>query len=222
MFAHKKSAAWQLQNKIEQPRNLFEISQSKAIITKIKLPFLNVLFKLLCFIGCVYLEYFAFNTTTKTTFQIDSNFDDPAIVYCTRYTDIIERTNYKKYGVHKPSRYNTTEFSSNTTKLTISDIFHLTLDSNNTIIDCEIRQDAYKPQKYLQDRCYSLFRVTKYLEGPFICYQFQTKDVRSNFKCDQAALAYAGFNVLYRITMHPRFLFCLRKTWLLSFNWIHN
>ena len=176
-----------------------------------KLSFLNLVFKLLCLIGCVYqvtevsLEYFKFKTTTKATFQIDSNVDDPAIVYCTRYTDILDRTNYQKYGIHKWSRYNSTEVLSDTTKLTIKDIFHLTPDPNDTIAGCEIRRDEYRTVS-LQDRCYSLFRVTKFLEGTFVCYQFQTKHGRSNFKCDEAALAYTGLNVLYRIIMHSRFL----------------
>ena len=181
-------------------------------MAKIKLPFLNLLFKLLCLIGCDYqitkisLEYFTFKTTTKTTFQIDSNVNDPSIVYCTRYTDIIDRTNYKKYGINRKYRYNSTEVLNDTSKVTISDIFHLTPDSNDTITGCEIRRDEYKTLDYLHDYCYTLFRVTKYQEGTFICYQFQTSDVNSNFKCDQSALAYIGFNVLYRITMHPRFL----------------
>ena len=199
-------------HKIEQPQNLFDFCQWKMIRTKMKLSFLNLVFKLFCLVGCLYqitkisLEYFSFKTTTKATFQIDSNVDDPSIVYCTRYTDILDRTNYQKYGIYKRSRHNSTEVLSDTTKLTISDIFHLTPDPNDTIIDCEIRQDEYETKHYLQDRCYSLFRVTKYLEGPFICYQFQTKDVNNDFKCDQAALAYSGLNVLYRMTMHPRFL----------------
>ena len=177
-----------------------------------KLSSLNVLFKLVCFIGCVYqitkisLEYFIFKTSTKTTFQIDSNVKDPAIVYCTRYTDILDRTNYQKYGIYKWSRYNFTEIFSDNTKLTISDIFHLTPDPNDTIIECSVRRDEYDTQDYLRNSCYSLFRVTKYLEGPFICYQFQTTNVNSNFKCDQAALAYYALHILYRITMHPRFL----------------
>ena len=177
-----------------------------------KLSFLNLVFKLLCLIGCGYqitkisLEYFAFNTTTKITFQIDSNVKDPSIVYCTRYTDIIDRTNYKKYGIYRRSRYNFTEMLSDSSKLKISDIFHLTPDANDTIIDCTIRRDEYVTQDYLQDQCYSLFRVTKYQEGPFICYQFQTKNVNNNFKCDQAALAYLGLNVLYSITLHSQFL----------------
>ena len=181
-------------------------------MAKIKSPFLNLVFKLLCLIGCDYqitkisLEYFSFKTTTKTTFQIDSTVDDPAIVYCTRYTDIIDRTNYQKYGIYKRSRYNSTEFLSDTTKLTISDIFHLTPNPNDTIISCEIRRNEYKTARYFQDYCYSIFRVTKYQEGPYICYQFQTKNALSSFKCDQAAFAYIGLNVLYRITIQSQFL----------------
>ena len=181
-------------------------------MAKMKLSFLDFIFKLLCLIGCVYqvtqisLEYFSFKTTTKTTFQIDSNINDPAIVYCTRYTDIIDRTNYKKYGIYSQRRYNFTEILSDTTKLTISDIFHLTPNPNETIIECLIRHDEYDTQKYLQDHCYSLFRVTKYLEGTYVCYQIQTKNVSSNFKCDEAALAYVGLNILYFIRLHPRFL----------------
>ena len=178
----------------------------------IKSSFPNLVFKLLCLIGCVYqitkisLEYFSFKTTTKTTFQIDSNVDDPSVVYCTRYTDILDRTDYEKYGIYRWSRFNFTEILSDNTKLTISDIFHLTPDPNDTIIACETRHDEYKTEKHVPKDCYSLFRVTKYLEGPFICYQFQTKDVNSNLKCDQAALAYVGLAVLYQITIHSRFL----------------
>ena len=176
-----------------------------------KTKLLNVFFMILCSTGFLYqmteisLEYFAFETTTRVTFQIDAHFNDPAIVFCTRYTDIIDRTHYRKYGIYNESRYNYTEILSDNSNLTISHIFQLTPDPSDAMISCYLRENDYGIQGYSRDQCYELFQVTKYQEGAFICYLFRTKNVDSKFNCDKAALAYINMNDMYIISLHPRF-----------------
>ena len=152
------------------------------------------------------IEYFAYKTSTKVALQLEHKFINPSIIICSRYTDIIDRTNYKKYGIHSKARYITSEHLSDMSKLTIKDIFELTPDTNNTMIACQFRTNVYNMDSYNRDVCYSMFNVTKYQEGSFICYQFQTRIPDNQLNCEQAALSFHSYNELYGIQLHPRFL----------------
>ena len=94
-------------------------------MTKINLSFFSVPFKLLCFTGFLYqiyelsTIYFAFKTSTKITLQLDNKFVNPSIIFCVKYTEIIDRTSYKKYGIHHKYNYNTTEMFDDMSKMTI-------------------------------------------------------------------------------------------------------
>ena len=73
----------------------------------------------------------------------DYKFNNPPIVFCTRYTDIVERTNYQKYGIHEKCNYNPAEYGSDQSKLKINDIFDLTPKPENVIVECPIRENDY-------------------------------------------------------------------------------
>ena len=152
------------------------------------------------------IEYFAYRTSTKVALQLEHNFINPSIIICSRYTDIIDRTNYEKYGIHSKATYMLSEHLSDMSKLTIKDIFELTPDTNKTIIGCQFRNNEYNMDSYNRDVCYSMFNVTKYQEGAFICYQFQTRIPDNQFNCEQAALSFHSYNELYSIQLHPKFL----------------
>ena len=173
---------------------------------------LSIVFKIFCLVGFLYqvtdisIEYFAYRTSTKVALQLENKFINPAIVICSRYTDIIDRSNYKKYGIHSKARYITSEHLTDMSKLTIKDIFELTPHTNKTIIGCQFRTNVYNMDSYNRDQCYSMFQVTKYQEGAFICYQFQTRIPDNQFNCEQVALSFHSYNELYGIQLHPRFL----------------
>ena len=184
-------------------------------MAKIKLSFFNVPYKLLCFIGFLYqvlqlsTEYFAFKTSTKTVLQLDHKFINPSIVFCIRYTDIIDRTNYKKYGILPKYRYNVTEMFHDMSKLTIKNVFDLTPDPSEIIIGCQYRGNDYQQlvtKSHPRSHCNSLFHVTKYQEGAFICYQFRTKITDSNFSCFNALLTFYSYNNLYSVSLKQQFL----------------
>ena len=151
-------------------------------------------------------EYFEFKTTTKVGLQLQDRDINPSIIFCSRYTDIIDRTNYQKYGIHQKAKYKAAEYLSDMSKLTISVIFELTPDPNNTMIQCQFRENEYNVETYNRSHCYSIFNITKYQEGAFICYRFRTLIHDSKFRCDQAALSYHSLNELYSMQLHPRFL----------------
>ena len=199
--------------------NLFEIQemnfirlvhQLQTIMFQTRLSRFNFVFRLICLIGFLYqiseicVEYFSYKTNTKVVLLLDDKFNNPSIIFCTRYTDIIDRTNYEKYGIHEKSSYNTTEYLSDQSKLKINDVFDLTPKPEDAMVGCQIHENDYT--KEAKDYCYSLFNVTKYLEGTFICYQFRTKMWDMKFKCDHTVLSYDSFNQLYRISLHLRFL----------------
>ena len=135
--------------------------------------------------------------------KLHNELNNPSIVFCSRYTDIIDRKNYKKYGIHEKGSYNSTEYLSDQLKLKINDIFDLTPKAENVMVGCRMRENDYTLQT--KDNCYSHFKVTKYLEGEFICYQFRTKTLDSKFRCDRAALSYRYNHQLYSVSLHPHF-----------------
>ena len=148
-------------------------------------------------------EYFSYKTNTKILLHLHNKFNNPSVVFCSRYTDIIDRTNYKKYGIYQKTRYNSTEYLSDQLKLKINDIFDLTPKPENVMVGCRMRENDHTSQS--QDKCYLLFNVTKYVEGEFICYQFRTNINQSKFRCDRAALSYRYNHELYSVSLHPRF-----------------
>ena len=152
------------------------------------------------------VEYFAYRTSTKVALQLEHKFINPAIILCPRYTDIIDRSNYEKYGIHSKTTFKLSEHLNDMSKLTIKDIFHMTLHTNNSMVGCQFRNNEYNMDSYNRDQCYSMFNVTKYQEGAFICYQFRTRIPDNQFNCEQAALSFHSYNELYSIQLHPRFL----------------
>ena len=181
------------------------------IMINIRKFLLSNSFKIFCLMGFVYqvseisVEYFAYRTSTKVALQLENKFINPAIIFCPKYTDIIDRSNHEKYGIHSKARYITSEQLNDMSKLTIKDIFELTPDTNNTMIGCQFRNNEYNMDSYNRDQCYSMFQVTKYQEGAFICYQFRTRIPDNQFSCEQAALSFHSLNELYSIQLHPRF-----------------
>ena len=181
-------------------------------MAQIYLPFFNIFFRLLCFVGFVYQvieisqEFFAYRTTSKIILRVDNKIIDPSIIFCTRCTDILDRSNYQHYGIYAKSNFNYTEVLSDVSKLTIKDIFDLTPAPEHVMIGCQIRKNAYDVNSYSQDECYSLFHVTKYIEGMFVCYQFSTTITNSKFRCDEAARSYFSHNELYGISLQKLFL----------------
>ena len=182
---------------------------------KMKLSFFNIPFKLLCFTGFLYqvieisIPYFAFKTSTKIVLQLDNKFINPSIIFCIRYTDIINRTNYAKYGIHPKYSYNVTEMFHDMSKMTIKDIFDLTPHPSDVLFGCTYRDNNYqqlKTKSYSRSHCNSLFHITKYQEGGFICYQFRTKIADSNFNCSNALLSFYSYNNLYTISLNHQFM----------------
>ena len=173
---------------------------------------LSIVFKLLCLVGFVYqilhisLEYFAFKTTTKISLQLENNFINPSVIFCTRYTDIIDKKNYKSYGIHAKDNRNLPEIRSIMSELTIKDVFDLTPNPNSIMTGCQFREFGHDLTTYNSSACYKKFYVTKYQEGAFICYQFRTKIPDSKFDCHKTALSYLSTNELYLIRLSPIFL----------------
>ena len=191
---------------------LQQLTSTKFIMAIVKFSVLSTVFKLLCLVGFVYqiteisLQYFAFKTSTKITFELDNKFIDPSVIFCTRYTDVIDRTNYQKYDIHPRRTYNLKEIFTDMTKLTVKDIFDLTPDPKEVIMGCQYRENDYRVKTLTRSQCYSRFHVVKYYEGAFICYQFRTKIEDSKFRYEEAALSYHDLNELYMFHLHPQFL----------------
>ena len=201
----------------------WESGYSKVLLMN-RHTFLSICYILLCLSGLAYqvvqvsLDYFAYRTTTKVSLELQNSFPNPAVIFCSRYTDIIDRTNYAKYGIYPKNNYNIKEILSDMANLTIQNIFELTPHPQNVLMECRIRRNNYDLTDYNQTDCYSLFNVTKYVEGGFVCYRFNTIVPDYGFKCDQAAGSYLNENALFAALINTRFL---QSSWYnLFLSWI--
>ena len=150
-------------------------------------------------------DYFSYRTSSKVELlrQIDSI--NPALLFCVRFTDVLDRSNYQKYGIH-PKRHNDSkkiqdEFS----RLTVKDVFHLTPESQELIEDCEYRHDSYHTVRHAKQECHSLFKVLKYFNRQDICYRVLTANVSNNFKCGAISLSLYDRTKIYSIRLSNKF-----------------
>ena len=178
---------------------------------------LYILFVVVCSAGFLYqaaevsLEYFKYSTTTKVFLHMDNDFSNPSVVFCVRYTDILDRRDYKKYGINPSLSYDYKDWASDMSKLTIKDIFHLTPKADDVILGCQYRQHDYDLTSYNETQCRSLFRVVKYHEGRSICYVFNTQNSDDKFKCHRIARSFYSEGEMYSVTLKQHFL---KSGWL--------
>ena len=150
-------------------------------------------------------DYFSYRTFSKVELFREIDSINPALAFCVRFTDILDRSNYKKYGIH-PSRHNDSkkiqdEFS----RLTVKDVFHLTPDSQELVEDCEYRHDSYHTAKHTKEECHSLFKVSKYFTRQDICYRIMTANVSDDFECDAISMSLYDRTKIYSIRLSKKF-----------------
>ena len=169
-------------------------------------------FIIVCLCGFSYqviqvsLDYFAFKTTTKVKLQLESEYRSPMVIFCTRYTDIINRTNHEKYGINPNPSSSFRKYMSDMSKLTVNDIFDLTPKPQEAMIGCVFRNNVYTTNILNQTDCYSRILVLKYQEGQYICYVFKSQETSKSLNCNDVSRSVVNENELFVVTLSRTFL----------------
>ena len=173
----------------------------------------SVIFVLCCLTGFLYqsieisIDYFSYKTTSKVFLYTDKKHSNPAVVFCARYTDILNRSRHQEYGIHPFRSDRKSIWGDDMSKLTVKEIFDLTPDPKQVIHGCQYRHHDYDLTTYNSvSSCNKLFRIQKYHEGRFICYQFRTTKQKDEFDCAAIARSFHSPREMYSITLKPLFL----------------
>ena len=132
-----------------------------------------------CFIGFTYqlvsitTEFFKFETSSKIQVSTDDEFKYDTLGICFFNTDILNRTEYAKYGLFKTSREAYDHWPEEHSRLTTKEIFMLTPTPEDIFWGCTFRDDFhYNSVKYDREKCQNFLQVQKVLRGETMCYMF--------------------------------------------------
>ena len=168
--------------------------------------FAAAIFILICASGCLVQVhqvsdvYFKYRTSTKTQYVVKEVENYQTLVYCPRFTDILNRTRYKEYGIlpQPPQRlkYVYREIGN----LTIKDIMELTPKASETMNGCLVRNSnsSGKLRDLNSTECYGLFSVRKSINGERVCYSFVPL-TRVNYSVGDAASALTHETIAYEL-----------------------
>ena len=143
-------------------------------------------YRIICVIGFLYhineiiSIFMSHGTRSHVTFGMDDILPMPNCVVCATYIDILNRTDYKKYGLFpkKPASANDQAYEQS--RLTVREIFHLTPNPNKSINKCLLRiGDTFRMEYYNTTDCQSRMNVRKFLMQEYICYSFTPNNSRN-------------------------------------------
>lgn len=143
----------------------------------------DITFKAICFIGCycqihdILSNYLSYKTMTRVKFRFPEFLVAPDVSYCIRFSDIFDYKKYERLHNVKLSR-RTGDETFNVLKILesvlVKDIYDSTPDSSDIMKECWMRPiDGLKLTHFVQNECYNLIRISKYLVNEFICYRFR-------------------------------------------------
>ena len=136
----------------------------------------SLLFILVCLSGLVLQlhqvsnVYFQYRTTTKMTYWLKEVVYHQTIVLCSRWFDVIDRRNHRKYGL-LPKTQETDQYESELSTVKIEDVLNLTPDTSTLLEQCWYRTDVVtRPFEGKHSQCYEIFEVNKSIAGESVCY----------------------------------------------------
>ena len=150
-------------------------------------------------------DYFTYKTSSKVELLRRITTDNPTIVFCVRFNEILNRSNYEKYGIH-PQRHDDSNITQHEfSVLTVKDIFDLTPDPKDVIEKCEYRKDSYQIAKHSKNECYQLLKVKKYFSQKEMCYLFLTKHLANDVSCHKVSLSIYNRRKIYSVRLNDEF-----------------
>jgi hypothetical protein len=150
------------------------------------------------------LDYFAFSTITRIDLNPTNDFSNPGLTFCALYPNLIDRKDHKKYGIRRVLDW--TFIHEEFEKFTIKEIFRLTPDPETIIKGCQYRYHDYYLTNFNSTDCYNLFKVGKYLIGPYVCFTFTTRERNNHFDCEDIPKSPSSPYEMYSITLVDQFL----------------
>ena len=167
------------------------------------------IFSLICLLGfLVQVQqvsdlYFRYQTTSRTVYQIREIDYYQSIMYCPRSTDLLNRKNYKRYGIWPQAPTNLLEVHLELSKLKIKDILDLTPPESDVIDACTIRNGKlFKPLEFKQKDCQAFYKIVKSITGERICYTFIPR-LSANFSVGDVAASVTHISIVYQINIRP-------------------
>lgn len=120
--------------------------------------------------------YFKYKTRISTMLALETELPTPALSVCFMYPFIINRTEYKKYGIAKDSPRTASDPAWKELRnslLTIKQIFQLTPHGHDTIHSCAKRRNGMWTYDFKErDSCIREIGVVKYFMQEFMCYMY--------------------------------------------------
>ena len=169
-------------------------------------------FSLICLLGFVLQVeqiselYFRYQTTSKIELQIRKVEEYQTIMYCPRFVDLLNRTNYQEYGLRPTLPTSYKDIEQDLSRLTIEDILELTPRETDAIYNCYLTKDITENTStilFLQyQKCYDYFKVTKSVNGERVCYSFMPKKKRS-YSVGDVASSQSYTDIVYQIVLNP-------------------
>ena len=148
---------------------------------KSSLDICSRLYTLACFIGFLVhsvnfsISFFEYQTSTSMIIEIRQTIKTPDVAFCSRWTDIIDRSNASAYSLNSKRSNDPDIIDEDMSVLTLNQIFQLTPTINETIDYCHYRRNDTN-EAILKNGldCLEFFTVQKfYMQEFMLCLLFQ-------------------------------------------------
>lgn len=175
----------------------------------------GILFLTLCLTGFLFQlqqlsqGYFKYSTLTRLEINVGDSERYAEIYFCSRYIDIIDRSNYQKYGHNPSAPREADQIANEISNISIKNIFKLTPSVDSVISSCVLRsEDLEIPYGYPKELCQNFINVSKSVRGEQVCYAFSVRNRKEYLMSSVASsLSYIGY--VYEIELTEK-LSCTR------------
>ena len=170
------------------------------------MKFHHILSFISCLLGFVYhfqsmaVIYFSYQTTSQVDIPLDHHFNKPTLVLCIRLTDILDRRVYLSYNTDV--KHLDQDIKLERDKLSVNDIFELTPKAYEIMTGCRWRNNNIDLLKYNNKDCSTMFKIIKYLDGMFVCYEFLPVNFSMDFECSSIYKSLFSPSEIYSILLN--------------------
>ena len=169
--------------------------------------FFSGIFGLFCLVGFLYQVYimsdfyFRYKTSTKMEIKIREEENYTTTVFCDRFVDILDRTNFKKYDIYSDAQHDLDQTVEESTRLSIKNILDLTPPSDKVLFACGfINETTNKMEIYFNKTCYRFFNVRKVVNNEHVCYYFIPTELKA-YSLEDASSQLTFGNQIYELAL---------------------
>ena len=185
---------------------------------------LSILFFVICVVGLLFQVhqvsegYFRYKTTSKINIQVQEVEEFQTLVYCPRYVDLLNRTNYKEYGLYQKLRQEGYSLHDELAALKIKNILNLTPSSHGIVSYCGVINDSIAtttvfPGKECETK---IFYISRSVNGERICYTIKPRKRRS-YSVGNCASSITDMNIVYYLKINSSILDDARVSIFISY-----